>query len=486
MSLPAALAAPAAPATPSTRQPCEANSPARCCLWRCSSSGRRHSASTASAAPLQAARARPCVSCQSAPTIGLPSASGTSCTRCQPSAADGPVEPGRARSARSIGSGVFSRVASHALCSSACTVGAGASLLAASHEPCAATARRRRMRFSVSVPVLSTASTVAAPSVSIAAERRTSTCCCASRQAPMTKNTVIASANSSGSSAIASAIADSTASIQAEPRATLSKTTPTLTTAASTPSTRTRRAVSRCNRVRVSSSWLSSAPMRPASLRAPVAVTSAMPWPATTSVPPKTVSATALASGRLSPVSSDSSTASALARRSTASAATRSPSSSSNASPGTTSAAGHGSATPPRSTRACGAAMARSASSALRLRWFCTSTRVTVISAKRAEQRAFGAIAEQQVQRCRGQQQEEHRLGDQLPPGLREHAAAFGFRQDVGAVFCAAGEDVALVESKRRVSDRPRHPAIHARCRSGSARPSTAVAACPGSCVCAC
>ena len=56
-------------------------------------------------------------------------------------------------------------------------------------------------------------------------------------------------------SAIASAIADSRASIHAEPRATLSTNKPKLISAVSAPSMRTSRAVSRCNRVGVSSNW---------------------------------------------------------------------------------------------------------------------------------------------------------------------------------------------------------------------------------------
>ena len=46
------------------------------------------------------------------------------------------------------------------------------------------------MRFSVSVPVLSVHSTVAAPSVSMAAARRVSTRACDMRHAPITMKTV--------------------------------------------------------------------------------------------------------------------------------------------------------------------------------------------------------------------------------------------------------------------------------------------------------
>ena len=60
------------------------------------------------------------------------------------------------------------------------------------------------MRFSVSVPVLSTHSTVVAPSVSIAGIRRVSTLCFEMRHAPSARKTVRTTGNSSGSIPIAS------------------------------------------------------------------------------------------------------------------------------------------------------------------------------------------------------------------------------------------------------------------------------------------
>ena len=71
------------------------------------------------------------------------------------------------------------------------------------------------MRFSVSVPVLSVHSTVAAPSVSIAAARRVSTRAREIRHAPITMNTVRTSGNSSGSIDMPSAMPASSASSQA-------------------------------------------------------------------------------------------------------------------------------------------------------------------------------------------------------------------------------------------------------------------------------
>jgi hypothetical protein len=60
------------------------------------------------------------------------------------------------------------------------------------------------MRFSVSVPVLSTQSTVAAPSVSMAGMRRVSTRSRAMRHAPSARKMVSTTGNSSGSIAMAS------------------------------------------------------------------------------------------------------------------------------------------------------------------------------------------------------------------------------------------------------------------------------------------
>ena len=74
------------------------------------------------------------------------------------------------------------------------------------------------MRFSVSVPVLSTHSTVAAPSISIAGMRRVSTPCREMRQAPSARNTVSTTGNSSGRIAMASVRPASTPSSQSPPR----------------------------------------------------------------------------------------------------------------------------------------------------------------------------------------------------------------------------------------------------------------------------
>ena len=70
------------------------------------------------------------------------------------------------------------------------------------------------IRFSVSVPVLSTHSTVAAPNVSIAGMRRVSTPCRAMRQAPSARNTVSTTGYSLGMMVIASVTAASSAASQ--------------------------------------------------------------------------------------------------------------------------------------------------------------------------------------------------------------------------------------------------------------------------------
>ena len=71
---------------------------------------------------------------------------------------------------------------------------------------------RTVMRFMVSVPVLSTHTTVADPSVSITGERRVSTWRCDIRHAPSARKTVSTTGNSSGSIAMAVAMPASTPS----------------------------------------------------------------------------------------------------------------------------------------------------------------------------------------------------------------------------------------------------------------------------------
>ena len=132
------------------------------------------------------------------------------------------------------------------------------------------------MRFSVRVPVLSTHSTETAPSVSIAARRRVSTCRCASRHAPMAGNTVITTGSSSGSSDIASAIPASRACSQWPSVTPSSSTSTVLRAAASMAKRRASNAAWRRKGESARSSVRKDMPMTPIWLRAPVAATRAM------------------------------------------------------------------------------------------------------------------------------------------------------------------------------------------------------------------
>ena len=141
------------------------------------------------------------------------------------------------------------------------------------------------MRFSVSVPVLSLHSTVVAPSVSMALMRRVSTPSLDRRCAPSAGNTVITTGYSSGSMAIASAMPASTACSQSPFIKPCTSTKMRLSASASKARLRTSCAVCFCSGERSFSTVPSAVPMRPISLRAPVAVTSASAWPCTIKVP---------------------------------------------------------------------------------------------------------------------------------------------------------------------------------------------------------
>jgi hypothetical protein len=224
------------------------------------------------------------------------------------------------------------------------------------------------MRFCVSVPVLSVASTVMAPSASTADMRRVSTLCCEMRQAPSARNTVRITGISSGRMAMASAMPESTLASREWPSH--SQPIRICAVASNSPATvsctiRRREACCRPEggSVVAASAW----PMRPTAVAAPVAFTRASPTPLVITVlanrwgvpsPPGVAGAPAavasvngagasgtassgsgtgsLSTGTASPVSSDSSTVSwpCISR---ASAATRSPSCSTSRSPRTTS-----------------------------------------------------------------------------------------------------------------------------------------------------
>ena len=124
--------------------------------------------------------------------------------------------------------------------------------------------------------------------------------------------------------------------------------------------------------------------MRPISLRAPVAVTRAVPWPLTSSVPANSRVAPSanLSTGSDSPVSSDSSTCTSAPVSKQASAATRSPCASTSKSPRTTSAPAMRCATPSRTTSARGLVSSRRARSACSVRpsWYRVSDSTTSTS----------------------------------------------------------------------------------------------------------
>ena len=239
------------------------------------------------------------------------------------------------------------------------------------------------MRFIVSVPVLSTHSTVVAPSSSTAGMLRVSTFSRASRHAPSPRKMVSTTGSSSGRMAIARVMPASSPCSQSprlRPQATARL------AASPRPSTATQ----------VTMRWVScwtgvcplvmacrDSPMRPSALRAPVATTMPRPEPCVTSVPEKTRApdSSAAASGPVtacfitgtdSPVSNDSSTVRLDASSRCRSAGTRSPSASSTTSSTTSSRPAMRTAWPSRMTSARGLESSRRASSALSLRRFWT------------------------------------------------------------------------------------------------------------------
>ncbi len=157
-------------------------------------------------------------------------------------------------------------------------------------------ARRERccsvMWFCVSVPVLSTHSTVAAPSVSMAGMRRVSTLLREMRQAPRARKIVSTTGNSSGQRGHGHGDAGQQALLPDRPRRRRGS-------GRRRPPPRRRRRARRgrrCGPAGRSPSAGASAPARPgcralpilpSSVRRPVARTSATPWPAVTSVPEK-------------------------------------------------------------------------------------------------------------------------------------------------------------------------------------------------------
>ena len=148
------------------------------------------------------------------------------------------------------------------------------------------------IRFCVNVPVLSTQSTVVSPSVSIACNRRVSTCCLPNLRAAKAKKIIMITArmmpmmaNRFVSELICSRSGEACGSISS-----------------------------------------SDCPIVPICVFRPVRVTLTTPWPLTTKVPANTDCSTVFDTGSDSPVSMDSSSDNSCACNSVPSAGTRSPS----------------------------------------------------------------------------------------------------------------------------------------------------------------
>ena len=153
------------------------------------------------------------------------------------------------------------------------------------------------MRLQVKVPVLSTQSTVVAPSASTACGWRVSTFSRARRQAPSASITVQTTANSSGMIAMASVNPTRSPAVHDPSRQakTLAANTQVITARKAT--ARTRRTSCSCKRLGRGSIDASTPPIRPSVVRIPVASTTAAPSPWTISVPARSTSGIAFAKG---------------------------------------------------------------------------------------------------------------------------------------------------------------------------------------------
>ena len=291
-------------ATASTRRPSAASRAFSSSRWaRASSSGtsppscqtRRHRSSTCRGAPLTETRRRSPSWWNAAISLRALE-KGTSATGgVRPEGAPGRARAAASRMARSTGSpaasspviGGCSRLAAPAVSSSRATAsgtGPRDSVSSAYSAPAAQT-RTTDITPEVSVRVLSVQTTVVDPSASTAASRRTSARRRAIRRRPIASAIVATAGRPSGTAATARAIAVSTIRPQGAPCATPS----TATTAAVASATHTRRWPSassfRSSGVRSCGRAWTSAPTRPTSVSAPVAVTTIRPTPPATAVP---------------------------------------------------------------------------------------------------------------------------------------------------------------------------------------------------------
>ena len=251
------------------------------------------------------------------------------------------------------------------------------------------------MRFSVSVPVLSTASTVALPRLSTAAGQRASTPIRAKRSAPRARNKANTTGISLGSSARARARAASSASGQLPPMPPW----PTASRAHSPRASSVKREVSRrvwrWSRVGGGVTVARLRPICPNSVASARAFTSAQPRPLATSEPARIQSPPCLATGSDSPVSSDSSSHRPTVSVRLASAATRSPSSSRSKSPKRSCSAAIARSTPARRTWARGADRRASSARARLLRccWMASSRLMPTTKASRIAASACSPIS---------------------------------------------------------------------------------------------
>mmetsp|Transcript_25277 Transcript_25277/g.79323 ORF Transcript_25277/g.79323 Transcript_25277/m.79323 type:complete len:321 (-) Transcript_25277:432-1394(-) len=257
-------------------------------------------------------------------------------------------------------------------------------------------------RFCVSVPVLSTQMTLVQPSASTAGSFFTIALRAAMRTTPSASVTVTQMGSPSGMAATARLTPiwnmDSSGRPRSQPTTLMTPMMAKLMTLRFLPSS----SMVSCSGVFGSSMSRSSAKVAPNSVFMPVAVTTARPLPAVTSVPMNTMflqsaSATAVAPSRrtssragdllfgsLSPVRLLSSVMSPALATTLASAGTKSPALSTRMSPGTTSRASTLMVTPPRRTLVRGGTRSSSAASACSLRYSCTKATVETMTTARA------------------------------------------------------------------------------------------------------
>ena len=383
-----------------TRSP----SPARASQWASTSpragAGRAHSSTIASGAPLTSVRRRPPGSSWTV-TISLrPESKGTSSIRGSARRrSSGSTPRSRAASSRaiSVGSPVAGvplpgRVASlqRTRTSSSLVMGTLSAVLSGAGQYGSSTSTR--IRFSVSVPVLSEQIQVTDPRVSTAGSRRTSALWWAMRRAPRARVTATTAGRASGTAATARLIAVRNISPGSSPRS-----RPVTNTMAQMPTTA--RAIRppkldsrRCRGVRTTSAVISRSAIAPSSVWVPVPTTTPRPRPCATNVPRKAIErrsptgacgsvtgSTRLLTGWDSPVRAASAMRKEAREVSRRSAGTIAPSWRTTRSPGTSSAASTCCSTPSRITTAVGADMARSAAIACSARRSCT-TPITALS----------------------------------------------------------------------------------------------------------